>query len=263
MISGVPVDCGPPEDVVAAIDAKAAEGQLCLGYVNTHTAYLLGRDGAYRALCRRFMLLNDGVGLDALSLIKYGRGFEFNLNGSDFTPIYLKATRHRYRVFVLGGRSGVAERAVAALQQIAPQHTYVGSHRGHLEPHEEAAVVAAINASRADLLIVGFGNPEQERWIARHAADLDARVLVGVGALLDFLAGSVLRAPRWMQRARIEWMHRLALEPRRLWRRYVIFTPLVLLSAVTERARAWTMSLLPAITAGGWLDPLDALAFIF
>jgi alpha-1,3-mannosyltransferase len=263
LISGVPVGCGPPEAVVAAIDARVSHGQLCLGYVNTHTAYLLARDGAYRSICNRFMLLNDGIGLDALSLIKYGRAFEFNLNGSDFTPRYLQATGHRYRIFVLGGRPGVAERAAAALQRIAPQHTCVGSHRGHLQPHEERGVVSMINAAGADLVIVGFGNPDQEVWIARHARDLNADLLIGVGALLDFLAGSMPRAPRWMQRARLEWLHRLALEPRRLWKRYVLFTPLLLLRAVTERGRAWTISLLPAATADLWLDQLGSLASVF
>jgi exopolysaccharide biosynthesis WecB/TagA/CpsF family protein len=246
--------------MVEKIDATVSQRQVCLGYVNTHTAYLLARDPAYRSLFRDFMLLNDGIGLDLLSLIRYGRAFEFNLNGSDFTPLLLQATKHRHRIFVLGGRPGVADRAAAALQKIAPQHEYVGAHRGHLQPHEEDGVVRAINAARATLVIVGFGNPDQEVWMAKHAPRLDAGLLIGVGALLDFLAGSVPRAPAWMQRARIEWLHRVALEPRRLWKRYFLFTPALVLRAATERVRRLAAALVTATMPELWADHLAPLA---
>ena len=114
-ISGTPVYCGSPVDWVARIDAAVSRHTVCLGYVNPHTAYLLATDDDYRAACRDLTLLNDGVGLDIVSLIKYDRAFEFNLNGSDFTPYFLKTSRHRFRVFMLGGRPGVAARAAEAL----------------------------------------------------------------------------------------------------------------------------------------------------
>jgi alpha-1,3-mannosyltransferase len=193
-ISGVPVCCGPPEDWVSAIDDRIAREKLCLGYVNTHTAYLLAQDPSFRSIVREFTLFNDGIGLDIVSLIKYGRSFEFNLNGSDFTPFFLRTTRHRFRIFLLGGRPGVASRAVLALRRIAPQHSYVGAHRGHLDEAEESHVAEQISRARANLVIVGFGNPAQERWMARYAREVDADLIIGVGALLDFLAGSVPRA---------------------------------------------------------------------
>lgn len=236
-ISGTPVYCGSPVDWVARIDAAVSRHTVCLGYVNTHTAYLLATDDDYRAACRDLTLLNDGVGLDIVSLIKYDRAFEFNLNGSDFTPYFLKTSRHRFRVFMLGGRPGVAARAAEACRRMAPQHKYVGSHRGHLTPQEDLEVVRLINAARANLVIVGFGNPHQEVWMSTYARQLDADVIIGVGALLDFMAGAVPRAPRWMQRAKLEWLYRLALEPRRLWKRYMVFTPALIGQAVMERLK--------------------------
>lgn len=248
IISGVPVCCGAPEQWVVAIDDEVARRSVCLGYVNTHTAYLLEQNSAYRSLLQNFILLNDGVGLDIISLIKYGKTFEFNLNGSDFTPLYLQKTRYSFRVFVLGGKPGVAERAANALKEMAPQHEYVGAHRGHLTEPEEKEVATLIKATRANLVIVGFGNPDQEIWMGKYFADVNANLAIGVGALLDFLAGSVPRAPDWMQRSRLEWLHRLALEPRRMWKRYMWFTPKLIFNALTERSVArWLSSILAAV----------------
>jgi alpha-1,3-mannosyltransferase len=234
-ISGVAVCCGPPADWVAAIDGRISKEPTCLAYVNTHTAYLLARDESYRSICRQFTLLNDGIGLDILSLIKYGRSFEFNLNGSDFTPFFLRTTRHRFRIFLLGGKPGVAERAAIAMRRIAPQHKYVGTHRGHLDASAEREVADRIRATQANLVIVGFGNPDQEIWMAKYARELGVDLVIGVGALLDFQAGSIPRAPGWMQRVRAEWLHRLVLEPKRLWKRYVVYTPLLILQALAEK----------------------------
>ena len=87
------------------------------------------------------------------------------------------------------------------------------------------AVVDAINAARPDIVWVGLSTPKQERWMAAHVGRLDAPVLIGVGAAFDFHAGDAAQAPRWMQRSGLEWLFRLAVEPRRLWRRYLRNNP--------------------------------------
>ena len=246
-ISGVAVCSGPPEGWVAEIDAAVSRRKTCVGYVNTYTAYLLARDEAYRAVCRNFTMLNDGIGLDIVSFITYGRTFEFNLNGSDFTPYFLRNTQRRFRVFLLGGQPGVAERAAAACRAIAPQHEYVGTHRGHLSEADEREVLRQIRAARANLVIVGFGNPSQEVWMAKYVHELEADLIIGVGALLDFLAGTMPRAPDWMRRMKLEWLHRLLLEPRRLWKRYIVFTPVLIVQALLERVRrSWVGSIIAA-----------------
>jgi alpha-1,3-mannosyltransferase len=237
MISGVPIFSGAPADCVAAIDDDVARRAVRLGFVNSFTAYLLAKNDAYRALVRHFVLLNDGIGLDIVSLIRYGSRFRCNLNGTDFTPFYLKTTRHKYRVYLLGGRPGIAEKAAAALQGIAPQHDYVGVHDGYFSETGNAEVVADIKAKRASLVIVALGNPQQEMWIADNMEKVGAQLTIGVGALFDFLADAVPRAPLWMRRLRLEWLYRLLMEPRRLWKRYMVFTPLLIAHALAERVR--------------------------
>jgi N-acetylglucosaminyldiphosphoundecaprenol N-acetyl-beta-D-mannosaminyltransferase len=94
-----------------------------------------------------------------------------------------------------------------------------------LTPSEQAAVAADINRAAPDVVWVGIGVPLQEKWMAQMRDLLDAPVLVGVGAAFDFHAGLVPQAPPWMQRAGLEWLFRLAQEPRRLWRRYLRYNP--------------------------------------
>ena len=235
-ISGVAVRCGPATDCVAAIDEDVARGSVCLGFVNTFTAYLLGKSHHYQKMLRDFVLLNDGIGLDLVSLIKYGERFGFNLNGTDFTPFYLKSTRHKYRIYLLGGRPGIAERAAAALRRIAPQHDYVGERHGYFAEAENAEIIADIKARRADLVLVALGNPRQEIWIADNIDAAGARLAIGVGALFDFLADAMPRAPLWMRRTKLEWLYRLSLEPKRLWKRYMVFTPALILQALAEKS---------------------------
>ena len=234
-IFGVTVRCGCEVDCIAAIDVDVTQGSVCLGFVNTFTAYLLGKQDNFRSVLRHFVLLNDGVGLDLVSIIKYGKRFPFNLNGTDFTPLYLKATRHTYRIFLLGGRAGIAEKAAAALKRIAPQHTYVGARHGYFTELEEAEIAADIKERRADLVIVALGNPQQEVWIAKNIGKVNARLAIGVGALFDFLAEVIPRAPMSVRRARLEWLYRISLEPKRLWKRYIVYTPVLILRALAER----------------------------
>jgi N-acetylglucosaminyldiphosphoundecaprenol N-acetyl-beta-D-mannosaminyltransferase len=95
-----------------------------------------------------------------------------------------------------------------------------------LSGEEQDAVVELINSAGAAIVWVGTGQPKQEKWMLRMRPRLDAPLLVGVGAAFDFHAGLVAQAPRWMQRAGLEWSYRLAREPRRLWRRYARYNPL-------------------------------------
>ena len=126
-------------------------------------------------------------------------------------------------MFLLGGADGVAEEAAARLGDRYPGLQVVGiEHPPFREPtpEEEAALVERIQAARADILFVAFGQPKGERFIVRYLERLAVPVSVQVGASLDFAAGRVRRAPRWMQKCGLEWAFRLGLEPRRLFGRY-------------------------------------------
>ena len=100
---------------------------------------------------------------------------------------------------------------------------------------EQAEIVERINQARPDIVWVGIGSPRQERWIAEHRDKLEAAVLIGVGAAFDFLSGNKPQAPRWIQRSGLEWLFRLASEPRRLWRRYAEY-PLFLALLLAQSA---------------------------
>lgn len=104
-----------------------------------------------------------------------------------------------------------------------------------LSAEEDAAAVERINASSAGLVFVGLGCPKQERWMAEHRGRVQA-VMIGVGAAFDFHAGTVARAPEWMQHNSLEWLHRLASEPRRLWKRYLVTNTLFVVGALRQLA---------------------------
>jgi len=140
-----------------------------------------------------------------------------------------RATRTGTRMFLYGGRNqGALVQLALNLRRRHPGLKIVG---GYSPPHREldaderAGVVQDINRSRADVVWVGIGQPKQEKWMAQMQDDLEAPVLIGVGAAFDFHAGLVPQAPAWMQSVGLEWVYRLAHEPRRLWRRYARYNP--------------------------------------
>ena len=128
------------------------------------------------------------------------------------------------RVFLLGAAPGVADRAAQVIQHRWPGVEIVGTLSPPLGFEHDAAenerIIAAVNDTAPDLLLLGLGAPKQELWISAHAPQLHARAALCIGATIDFLAGEKRRAPRWMQRVGLEWLHRLATEPRRLAARY-------------------------------------------
>jgi N-acetylglucosaminyldiphosphoundecaprenol N-acetyl-beta-D-mannosaminyltransferase len=136
-----------------------------------------------------------------------------------------------YRHFLYGASETTLERLKANLRAGLPSLRIVGSYSPPfrpLTPSEDAAAVEMINAARPDVVWVGLSTPKQERWMAEHRSRLEAPVLIGVGAAFDFHAGVLRQAPRFMQRSGSEWLFRLAMEPRRLWRRYLRNNPVFL-----------------------------------
>jgi N-acetylglucosaminyldiphosphoundecaprenol N-acetyl-beta-D-mannosaminyltransferase len=149
------------------------------------------------------------------------------------------ASRDGFSIFLLGARPGVAAEVARRWQQLYPALRIAGSHHGYFDKApgsaENQAVVDAINAARPNLLIVGFGMPTQERWLLENWDRLDANVALTAGAVFDYLAGAVPRAPAWMTDHGLEWLGRLVIEPRRLWRRYLVGNPLFLWRVLQQR----------------------------
>lgn len=232
---GVPVLAAPGADVVAEIDARLAAGeQLKVTYLNAHASNLAASDKEFLALLQRFTVLNDGFGVDIAARLLNGVAFPENLNGTDFTLRLLRTTSRHFRIFLLGAKPGVAEDAASVIEALLPQHMVVGSRDGYFVAAGVDDVVKEIKASGADLLLVAMGNPAQEFWIDEHLEATGCRMAMAVGALFDFLAARVPRAPLAVRQMRMEWAFRLALEPGRLWRRYLIGNPLFLARVARE-----------------------------
>jgi N-acetylglucosaminyldiphosphoundecaprenol N-acetyl-beta-D-mannosaminyltransferase len=128
------------------------------------------------------------------------------------------------RHFFFGGRPGTAVALASAMRARFPGLEVVGTYAPPFRPptaDEDAAAVALIGAATPDVLWIGLGSPKQDLWAASHAEHLQLPVVLAVGAAFDFNSGQLRRAPRWMRRAGLEWLFRLAMEPSRLWRRYL------------------------------------------
>ncbi|WP_298445076.1 WecB/TagA/CpsF family glycosyltransferase [uncultured Ferrimonas sp.] len=220
-LQGVTMDSRHGAAIVEALDSTIANRQpLIMAYANAHTINLARHNHDFRQLLNRCLVVNDGLGVTLASKWKYGQGFCENLNGTDFTPRYLAESQQPLRIFLLGAKPDSVQRCFDVWQQQFPQHQFVGYHHGYFDSNQ--AICEQIKASDANLVIVAMGNPLQEQWLDSHLADTGATLGIGVGALFDFTAGNVRRAPNWIRRINAEWLYRLVQEPKRMWRRYLL-----------------------------------------
>lgn len=213
---------------MATVERALARGLR--GYVvtpNVDHLVLYQVSEAFRAACDGASLrLADGMPIVWAARL-LGRPLRARVAGSDLFPeLCQMAAASGYRAFLLGGAAGVAERAATRLVERLPGLRIAGVYAppDHFDIDAEATeqAVCAVNSARPALLFVALGTPKQELWVHRHWSQLDATVAVCCGASFDFIAGVQIRAPVWMQRAGLEWLWRLAHDPRRLWQRYLV-----------------------------------------
>ncbi len=235
-ILGVPILVRTSSQAVDLLDEQfRSNAPTVVAFANAHTLNMTAADPRMRSALNRSVVFNDGLGIDIASRMLFGKPFPDNLNGTDFVPGYLRQTKNRYRIFMVGGQPGIAERAAGELANIAPHHQIVGCSDGYTPAAQVPALLDEIRKSRADILLVAMGNPIQEAWLSEHLQSTGCRLGFGVGGLFDFLAGRVPRAPLWVQSARVEWLFRMIQEPQRLWRRYLLEMPLFLLRVIRQR----------------------------
>jgi exopolysaccharide biosynthesis WecB/TagA/CpsF family protein len=236
VVLGVPFTLCEFGDAVERVRDMIVSGephQLVLA--NAHTLNLAYDEPAYRrVLSEADLVLRDGVGVE-LAARMAGSESGHNFVGTDFVPELLEALGpDEVRVFLFGGRPGVTEQAARRLAAHGSHVRIVGAAPGY-GPFER--VVQQVHATRPHVLLVALGNPLQEQWIDEHLVQLGVPVSIGVGALFDYLAGRVPRAPGWVLRLRAEWLFRLLVEPRRLWRRYVMGNPRFVWRVISSRRR--------------------------
>ena len=186
----------------------------------------------------------DGMPLVWLSRLMGFRQVERVYGPDLMLTVCERSAQQGYRHFFYGGAPGVAEKLLSRLQSRFPGLKVAGVYSPPfrtLTPEEDEAVVERINTANTDIVWVGMSTPKQERWMSEHRERLNAPVLIGVGAAFDFHAGLKTQAPDWMQQSGLEWLFRLATEPSRLWRRYLVNNPwflwLVLLQALGKGLR--------------------------
>ena len=204
------------------------------------------RDENLRRIHNRAGLVTpDGMPLVWLSRLKGFRHVERVYGPDLMLALCERSAAKGYRHFFYGGAEGVPEQLASVLQKRFPGLQVAGTFSPPfrpLTPEEDDQIIQMINEAAPDIVWVGLSTPKQERWMAEHVGRLTAPVLIGVGAAFDFLTGRKPQAPRWMQRAGLEWLFRLLTEPRRLWRRYLtnnpLFVALVVLQALGVRRDA-------------------------
>lgn len=172
------------------------------------------------------MVLVDGKPLVWISKL-YGKPLKAKISGSDLVPLLCEvAAQKGYTIFILGGKDGIAEQAKSRLKTELPEIQIIGTYAPPFgfekNPKELEKINQMISQSHPDLLIACFGCPKQEKWIYENINKYHAKVSICAGATVDFLAGNVKRAPKWMSEHGLEWFYRFLQEPKRMFRRYFV-----------------------------------------
>lgn len=172
------------------------------------------------------IVLVDGKPLVWISKM-HGKPLKAKISGSDLVPLLCEvAVQKNYTIFIIGGKDGIADQAKQRLESKLPGIQIVGTYAPPLgfekSEKELSKINQMISSAHPDLLIACFGCPKQEKWIYENIQKYDAKVSICAGATVDFLAGNVKRAPRWMSEHGLEWFYRFLQEPKRMFKRYFV-----------------------------------------
>lgn len=168
------------------------------------------------------IVIPDGTGIVIASKIIFPKNsLAQKITGIDLLYEIAEKFSDSYKIFLLGGREGVAKLTAEKLKEKFPRVKIVGVFSGDSSEAGDNATVLAVNAEKPDILFIAYGAPKQEKWIARNLKKMPSvRLAIGVGGAFDIISGRIKRAPRWMRNAGLEWLWRLIQEPRRIGRIY-------------------------------------------
>jgi N-acetylglucosaminyldiphosphoundecaprenol N-acetyl-beta-D-mannosaminyltransferase len=235
MILGVPVDPVTGEEARARIKAMLkGSAQHHVMTPNNEMIVIANRHHIFRELLNRTSLnLPDSTGL-LWAARRSGQSLPERVTGVDTVMALCAELDKDSPVFLLGAGPGIAENAGKFLGRANPNLNIVGCHSGTPDASDAPAILMQINAAQPVLLLVAYGAPQQDLWIARYLKEmLSVKVAMGVGGTFDFITGVQKRAPQFMQRAGLEWLWRFAQEPtrwKRMWNAVAVFPYLVLRS---------------------------------
>jgi len=221
---GVPINAISMKQSMAAVQQSVRLRQpLQIGVVNAAKVLRMRSD----ALLSQDVLSSDMILADGMSIVWAGRLLRRPLpervTGIDLMMNMLATGNGlRWRIYFLGATDETLARTKTRLAAEYPNLQIAGMRNGYFSADEEAAIAAEISAARPDVLLIAMTSPKKERFLARWSGELNVPVCHGVGGSFDVFAGQVRRAPQAWQQAGLEWLYRLAQEPRRLWRRYLV-----------------------------------------
>jgi len=211
--------------VIEGSIAKRRKFQVCV--TNAYSLVLMQKDEKFKDITDSAdLVVADGKSLVWISRL-YGEPIPERVAGPDLAYELCKTSAKKgYNLFFLGSSPTISRKMVERLKKMFPSLQIVGAYsppfKKQLLKRQNEKMIALINKVKPDVLFVGLGAPKQEKWIWKHKDELQVLVSIGVGAAFDFIAGTVKRAPRWMQKCGLEWFFRLCQEPGRLWKRYLI-----------------------------------------
>jgi len=234
----IPIDLAHPAELLRTISAWASAGvNRRVMYVNAHVVnQSRATPGLGEALRRADLVYCDGYGVRLAARV-LGHPVPHRMTGADWIWGLARVCElGQHPLYLLGSEPPLAREAAARLRGLYPRLDVVGAHHGFFEldsSHNER-VIEDINAHRPRIVLVGMGTPKQELWVDRYADRLDGAVVWTVGALFDYVSGRTPRAPRWLADNGLEWIFRLAIEPQRMWRRYLLGNPVFLKRVLAE-----------------------------
>jgi N-acetylglucosaminyldiphosphoundecaprenol N-acetyl-beta-D-mannosaminyltransferase len=223
-VLGVPIRNLTMEEALDYIVLVATgETPRRMSFVNTDCINKAQEDPVYAATLRACdAVLADGIGIRIAGKLLH-QEIRQNVNGTDLFPLLCRRLQSSESgLFLLGARPGVAESVRDWVERNYPGAKVTGMHHGYFTPPEQPTVLREVRDSGAQILLVAFGAPRQDLWIAQHLGETGAAVALGVGGLFDFYSGRIPRAPQWMRELSLEWIYRLYQEPSRMWKRYLL-----------------------------------------
>lgn len=225
---GIEINNFTMSDALGRVEALIESRKKSMVFpLNVYMVVKIHKDKVFKSvLSGGDIILSDGMSLLWGAKI-LGRPLREKVSGSDLLPAFCEiAAKKGYKLFFLGAGPGVAAKAARILTQKNPGLQIVGVYSppfGFEDDEEEnKKIVQMIREAKPHVLFVGLGAPKQEEWIWKHKDEIGVPVSIAVGATFDFVAGTVKRAPKWMQKSSLEWFFRVCQEPRRLWKRYFI-----------------------------------------
>jgi N-acetylglucosaminyldiphosphoundecaprenol N-acetyl-beta-D-mannosaminyltransferase len=244
-IGSIPVHPVRLRDTLEFIDRVASaesDDRAIIHYANAHAVNLAGRNASFRdAMVEASLVFCDGKSLQWAARMLGGQLPERFTPPDWIDELAELCVDRSHRLFFLGALEGVAEAGAEVLRDRHPG-LEVETRHGYFDRDGPAVdhLVAEVNAAGPDILLVGLGMPDQERWVGAHAARLEASVIVTVGGLFDFISGHKRRGPRWLTSAGLEWLTRLVTEPRRLSSRYLLGNPRFVWTVMRQRIKTGT-----------------------